>query len=133
MAASPRDLLKPRSQRLMEVCKAIQQQDGFADSVYVAYPATIGTPGTGTLPAGSWVFAGGLIGTATAAIAIAAPTAVAPFSGVTIGANGVLTAAGPFAASAFPANFVPVNEYQGGAVVVDAYDAGYVSPASNGF
>lgn len=126
MAASPRDLLKPRSQRLMEVNKALQQQDGFADSVYIAYPATINAPGsTLTLPAGSWVFVGGAVGTATAAITIAAATGAAPFSGVTVNpTTGVLTAAGPFAASAIPANFASVNEFVGGANAVVAYDAG---------
>lgn len=48
MAASPRDLLKPRSQRLMEVAQSIQQQNGFADGQFVTFGCVLAPGATDT-------------------------------------------------------------------------------------
>jgi hypothetical protein len=64
MSASPRDLLKPRSQRLLEVAHAIQQQVGFADSQYVTFGCVLAPGGTNTqlaIGAGEYSLGQGLI------------------------------------------------------------------------
>lgn len=45
MAASPRDLLKPRAQRLKEVAEGLQNQQGFADSQFVTFGCVL-APGS---------------------------------------------------------------------------------------
>lgn len=60
MPASPRDLLKPRAQRLGEVAQGIMQQTGFHDSQYVTYGAVLAPGGTNTqlaISAGEYVLA----------------------------------------------------------------------------
>ena len=48
MAASPRDLLKPLSQRMLEIAQAVQQQTGRADGQAVLYGGTLAVGGTTT-------------------------------------------------------------------------------------
>lgn len=48
MPAQPRDLLKPRAQRLMEVAHAAQQETGLADGQYVTYGCKLAPGGTNT-------------------------------------------------------------------------------------
>ena len=46
MAASPRDLLKPRAQRLEEVAMGLQKQAGFHDSQFVTFGCVLAPGGT---------------------------------------------------------------------------------------
>ena len=58
MAASPRDLLKPRAQRLQEVAQGLQGQSGFHDSQFVTFgcvPAPSTTPAKLAISAGEYV------------------------------------------------------------------------------
>lgn len=61
MAASPRDLLKPRSQRLAEVAEATQLQTGMADGQTVTFGCVLavgGTPAQLAISAGEYTLGG---------------------------------------------------------------------------
>lgn len=82
MSASPRDLLKPRAQRLLEVAQGIQQQTGFADSQYVTFGCKLAPGSTAANLAvsdGEYSLAQSLVqyaGTAAAGVSIASGQAI---------------------------------------------------------
>lgn len=64
MSASPRDLLKPRSQRLLEVAESVQLQSGLADGQYVTFGCLLAPGATNTqlaISAGEYAIGGLLI------------------------------------------------------------------------
>jgi hypothetical protein len=64
MAASPRDLLKPRTQRLEEVATGLQKQAGFHDSQFVTFGCVLApgaTPANLAISAGEYALGQALI------------------------------------------------------------------------